>query len=578
MRGGMARPLSNTLMVRCERSEPRTTHPACPTRLDASHAANYLSRIRTGRPFTMQSAADTELPLRKPEDSDLSAVKTLRKALTILDAFAGAERPLTVAEVAIMTGSPGRRRTAWCRRSSPRAFSRRMRGTAGISPGYSVLQLAGRLLDFKPASPGGAAASGELAQSCGERSNLGILHRGADTFPGRRGEAVAADDLQPLRQDGAGLLRLARQGDPRRAAAGAARRISRRTGRSFGGPRTRSRKQTALRKELARIKRQGYAVDREEYIDGDLLRGGGDPGRREPRRRDRITGRSLDGTDGACRRDPAYGRGDLACAQPRRSEPRTVTWLGGVMNRLDLATAQIIVAEAIAYARQAGIEPLTVVVLDDRAAVKAAGADDGIQPARFEIARGKAAGCLAFGFGARELQKRPPAFLAAVGQLPGVMIVPVPGRRADPRRRPRHPRRRRHFRRYGGARRGGRRRGHQGRGARRRYGRRRVGEAKRALHAEARHLAWARRFAPLPTLRGQLGLEPEDADGDGQHRIIAENAGKLDRRRAAEALDGSREKRVRHVVQSGKTPSKNRRPVPHPHRRRRGGGRPRWRR
>jgi uncharacterized protein GlcG (DUF336 family) len=79
------------------------------------------------------------------------------------------------------------------------------------------------------------------------------------------------------------------------------------------------------------------------------------------------------------------------------------------------------------YARKAGIEPLGVVVLDDRAAVKAAGSDDGTSIARFDIARGKAAGCLAFGFGGRELQKRPPTFLAAVGQLPGVTIVPVPG-------------------------------------------------------------------------------------------------------------------------------------------------------
>jgi uncharacterized protein GlcG (DUF336 family) len=97
------------------------------------------------------------------------------------------------------------------------------------------------------------------------------------------------------------------------------------------------------------------------------------------------------------------------------------------MTRIGLASAQKIVAEAMAYARQNGIEPLTVVVLDDRAAVKAVGADDGTSIARFEIARGKAAGCLAFGFGAREIQKRPPAFLTAVGQLPGVTIVPVPG-------------------------------------------------------------------------------------------------------------------------------------------------------
>jgi uncharacterized protein GlcG (DUF336 family) len=97
------------------------------------------------------------------------------------------------------------------------------------------------------------------------------------------------------------------------------------------------------------------------------------------------------------------------------------------MNRLDLAKAQTIVTEAIAYGRKAKFEPLTVVVLDDRATVKAVGSDDGSSTARFEIARGKAAGCIAFGFGAREIQKRPPAFLAAVGQLPGVSIVPVPG-------------------------------------------------------------------------------------------------------------------------------------------------------
>ena len=97
------------------------------------------------------------------------------------------------------------------------------------------------------------------------------------------------------------------------------------------------------------------------------------------------------------------------------------------MTRLDLAAARKIVAEAIAYGRNAGFEPLTVVVLDERAAVKAVGADDGASIARFEIGRGKAAGCLAFGFGARELAKRPPQFLTAVGQLPGVMVVPVPG-------------------------------------------------------------------------------------------------------------------------------------------------------
>ena len=50
-------------------------------------------------------------------------------------------------------------------------------------------------------------------------------------------------------------------------------------------------------------------------------------------------------------------------------------------------------------------------------------------PAR-RVSRSRAArpaGCVALGFGARELQKRPSTFLAAVGQLPRVTIVPVSG-------------------------------------------------------------------------------------------------------------------------------------------------------
>lgn len=97
------------------------------------------------------------------------------------------------------------------------------------------------------------------------------------------------------------------------------------------------------------------------------------------------------------------------------------------MSEFDLATAETIASGTLSYARANGILPLAVVVLDARGAVKAALADDGTSLSRFEIARGKAFGCIAFGFGARELQRRPPPFLAAVGQLHGVSIVPVPG-------------------------------------------------------------------------------------------------------------------------------------------------------
>ena len=80
------------------------------------------------------------------------------------------------------------------------------------------------------------------------------------------------------------------------------------------------------------------------------------------------------------------------------------------MPKLDLSTAQTIVSEALAHARGNGIMPLAVVVLDERGAVKAAGADDGTSLARFDIARGKAYGCLAFGFGrARSRSDRRPS-------------------------------------------------------------------------------------------------------------------------------------------------------------------------
>jgi uncharacterized protein GlcG (DUF336 family) len=105
------------------------------------------------------------------------------------------------------------------------------------------------------------------------------------------------------------------------------------------------------------------------------------------------------------------------------------------MRDLGLEAAQTIVLEALNHARQQKYDPLTVVVLDDRGAVKAAGSEDGSSLSRFEIARGKAFGCLAFDLGARAVLSKAAPFLNAVGQLHGVDVVPVPGgvliRKAD---------------------------------------------------------------------------------------------------------------------------------------------------
>ena len=96
---------------------------------------------------------------------------------------------------------------------------------------------------------------------------------------------------------------------------------------------------------------------------------------------------------------------------------------------LTLAVAQSIVSDALAHGRKASFKPLTVVVLDARAAVAASASEDGSSLGRFEVARGKAAGALAFNLGSRKLGEmaveRPHFFAGAAHVVGG--LVPVAG-------------------------------------------------------------------------------------------------------------------------------------------------------
>jgi uncharacterized protein GlcG (DUF336 family) len=100
------------------------------------------------------------------------------------------------------------------------------------------------------------------------------------------------------------------------------------------------------------------------------------------------------------------------------------------MTDLTLQTAQIIVAQALAHARRAGLKPLSLVVLDARSAVIAAASEDGTSLKRFEVARGKAEGALAFGIGSRAIGVMAvdrPHFLAGAAHAVGCGLVPVAG-------------------------------------------------------------------------------------------------------------------------------------------------------
>ncbi|HSN34875.1 MAG TPA: heme-binding protein [Arthrobacter sp.] len=97
---------------------------------------------------------------------------------------------------------------------------------------------------------------------------------------------------------------------------------------------------------------------------------------------------------------------------------------------MTLASAQSIIADALAAGQQHGFKPLTVVVLDAGGHVLAAARQDGASNNRFEIAQGKAYGALALGMGSRAIMERAEQqayFIAAATAALGGRLIPVPG-------------------------------------------------------------------------------------------------------------------------------------------------------
>ncbi len=113
----------------------------------------------------------------EPDDLDRSLVKSLRKAMAVLNAVAQAERPPTVAEAAIASAIP--RPTAYRLVQSLVAEGHLMQDPADgrLSIGFAVLPLAASLLDRNRMRIEALPHLHALAQKTGERANLGILYR-----------------------------------------------------------------------------------------------------------------------------------------------------------------------------------------------------------------------------------------------------------------------------------------------------------------------------------------------------------------------------------------------------------------
>ena len=97
---------------------------------------------------------------------------------------------------------------------------------------------------------------------------------------------------------------------------------------------------------------------------------------------------------------------------------------------ISLEIAKSITAGVRAAAKEHGLKPLTVVVLDAGGHVVSVEREDGSSNNRFEIAFGKAYGALALGMGSRSLMARAeqqPYFITSAAAAIGGRLVPVPG-------------------------------------------------------------------------------------------------------------------------------------------------------
>lgn len=100
------------------------------------------------------------------------------------------------------------------------------------------------------------------------------------------------------------------------------------------------------------------------------------------------------------------------------------------MTDITLAKARTMVRNALSHGREAGMKPLSVVVLDPGGHVIAFEREDGSSPGRFAIAQGKAYGAVMLGMAGTAQMKAAqdrPFFIEAMNGLFGGKIVPVPG-------------------------------------------------------------------------------------------------------------------------------------------------------
>lgn len=209
-----------------------------------------------------------ELSLERPDQGDAAIVKTLRKALSVLDAVATADAPLTVAQIALVTGLSRPTTHRLVQTLVADGYLAPVARTSTFTVGFSVLQLAASLLDRNRLRIEALPHLQTLAQKSGERTNLGILHKGAVLYLG----GVEKLSLPPIYSRfgktaplhccslGKAILAFSPEDEVR---ALLSRPLVPQTPNSITDP-------EVLMRELHQARIDGYAVDREEHMPGSF--------------------------------------------------------------------------------------------------------------------------------------------------------------------------------------------------------------------------------------------------------------------------------------------------------------------
>lgn len=100
------------------------------------------------------------------------------------------------------------------------------------------------------------------------------------------------------------------------------------------------------------------------------------------------------------------------------------------MSRITLAQANTVIDGAIATAKELGLKPLGIVVLDAGGHLIAFQRQDRASTGRLQLATGKAAGALFLGLSSRKIQDMAadrPVFVASLGPIAPGGVIPAAG-------------------------------------------------------------------------------------------------------------------------------------------------------